>query len=149
MAIAGTKVLSNGLKSKLNARAPPIREISSKDKPIATPKNIFLPSVASLVDPNIKSIANKIIAMRVIGFTSLLYNSTSKTSALNLLSVKNCICLTIVKVVRSFGSFSRLSNQILIESNLFFYINYDSFKAISSNAFVELIEKIFVASILM
>ena len=76
MAIAGTKVLSNGLKSKLNASAPPIREINSKDRPIATPKNIFLPRVASLVDPKINSIANKIIAMRVIGFTSLLYNST-------------------------------------------------------------------------
>ena len=34
--------------------------------------------------------------------------ATDATSALNLLSVKNCICLKIVKVVRSFGSFSIL-----------------------------------------
>ena len=70
------KVLTNGLKSKLNAIAPPIREINSKDRPIAIPKNIFLPRVASLVDPKINNIANKIIATRVIGFTSLVYNST-------------------------------------------------------------------------
>ena len=78
MAIAGTKVISNGLKFKLNASAPPIRENNSNDKAIATPKNIFFPSVASLVDPKIKSIANKIIATRVIGLTNLLYNSTQK-----------------------------------------------------------------------
>ena len=72
MAIAGTKVLSIGLKSKLNASAPPIREINSKDSPIATPKNIYLPRVASRVDPKMNSIANRIIAISVIGFTILL-----------------------------------------------------------------------------
>ena len=124
MAIAGTKELSNGLKSKLNASAPPIREINSKDRPIATPKNIFLPRVASLVDPKIKSIANKIIAIRVIGFTSLLYNSTSKTSALNLLSVKNCICLKIVKVVKIFWLLFKTIQSNLDRKQPFFYINY-------------------------
>ena len=84
----GTKELRNGLKSKLRATAPPIREINSNDNPIATPKNIFLPKVASRLDPKINSIANKIIAIRDIGLTSLLYNSTSKTPALNLFSVK-------------------------------------------------------------
>ena len=72
MAIAGTKVVRNGLKSKLNASAPPIREINSKDRPIANPKNIFLPRVASRVDPKMNSIANRIIAIRDIGFTILL-----------------------------------------------------------------------------
>ena len=85
----GAKELRNGSKSKLRAIAPPIREINSNDNPIATPKNIFLPKVASRLEPNIKSIANKIIAIRDIGFTSLLYNSTSKTPALNLFWVKN------------------------------------------------------------
>ena len=39
----GAKEINNGLISKLRAIAPPIREINSKDNPIATPKNIFLP----------------------------------------------------------------------------------------------------------
>ena len=34
----GAKELSNGLNSKLNDIAPPIREINSNDNPIATPK---------------------------------------------------------------------------------------------------------------
>jgi hypothetical protein len=65
------KELSNGLNSKLKDIAPPIREINSNDNPIATPKNIFLPKVASLLEPKIKSIANKIIAISDIGLTSL------------------------------------------------------------------------------
>ena len=88
----GVKEINNGLISKLRAIAPPIREINSKDNPIATPKNIFLPKVASRLDPKINSIASKIIAIRDIGLTSLLYNSTSKTPALNLFSVKYFIC---------------------------------------------------------
>ena len=69
---AGTNELKNGLNSKLRAIALPIREINSKDSPIATPKNIFLPSVTSLVDPKIKSIDNKTIAINDTGFASLL-----------------------------------------------------------------------------
>ena len=101
----GAKELRNGSKLKLKAIAPPIREINSNDNPIATPKNTFLPRVASRLEPKIKSIANKIIAISDIGLTSLLYNSTSKTPALNLLSVRNCICLKFVYVERSPGSF--------------------------------------------
>ena len=48
--IAGKIELTKGLKLKLNASAPPIREINSKERPKATPKKIFLPNVASLVD---------------------------------------------------------------------------------------------------
>ena len=87
--IAGKIELIKGLKLKLNASAPPIREINSKERPKATPKKIFLPNVASLVDPNINNIAINIIAIRVNGLTSLLYNSTSKTPDLSLLSDKN------------------------------------------------------------
>ena len=86
---AGKMELNKGLKLKLNASAPPIREVNSNDKPRATPKKIFLPKVASLVEPNINNIAINIIAIRVNGLTSLLYNSTSKTPDLSLLSDKN------------------------------------------------------------
>ncbi|MGB0754740.1 MAG: hypothetical protein ACPGQB_06765, partial [Candidatus Pseudothioglobus sp.] len=55
----GAKELRNGSKSKLRAIAPPIREINSKDNPIATPKNIFLPKVASRLDSKINSIPSK------------------------------------------------------------------------------------------
>ena len=94
----GTNEQSNGLNSKLSAIAPLIREMSSNDKPIATPKNIFLPRVTSRVEPKIKSIAIKIIAIRDKGLTSLLYNSTLKAPALSLFLVKNWICFIIVKV---------------------------------------------------
>ena len=86
---AGKIELISGLKSKFNAIVPPIRDINSNDKPIATPKNIFLPKDASLVEPKTKSIAIKIIAVRVNGFRTLLYNSTSKTPDLKLLSDRN------------------------------------------------------------
>ena len=69
---AGIKELSNGLNSKLNAIAPPTLEINSNDKPIATPKNIFLPKVTSRVEPKINSIAIKIIAISDKGLTTLL-----------------------------------------------------------------------------
>ena len=105
----GEKELQNGLNSKLKEIAPANLETNSKDNPIATPKKIFLPRVMSLVDPKIKSIANKIIATSVIGLISRLYNSTSKIPDLNLLSVKNWICLIIFQVVSSSGSFFRLS----------------------------------------
>ena len=88
----GKTALNTGLKSKLSAMAPPIRDNSSNDKPKAIPKNIFLPNVASLVEPKMKSIANKIIATSVIGLISRLYNSTSKIPDLNLFSDKNWIC---------------------------------------------------------
>ena len=68
----GAKELSNGLKSKLKAIAPPNREINSNDNPIATPKNIFLPKVASLLEPKINNIANKIIAISDNGLAILL-----------------------------------------------------------------------------
>ena len=68
----GAKELSNGLKSKLKASAPPIRDINSKDNAIATPKNIFLPKVASLLEPKINNIANKIIAISDNGLAILL-----------------------------------------------------------------------------
>ena len=86
---AGSEELISGLKSKLNAIAPPIRDNISKERASATPKNIFLPKVASLEDPKINNIAINIIAIREIGFTNLLYNSTSKIPDLNLLSDKN------------------------------------------------------------
>ena len=85
----GNIVLIRGLKSKLNAIAPAIRDNISNDNPRATPKNIFLPKVASLVDPKMKSIANKIIAISVTGLNRRLYNSISKIPDLNLLSDKN------------------------------------------------------------
>ena len=105
----GAKELKNGLNSKLNENAAPSLEINSKDNPMTTPKKIFLPRVISLLEPKTNSIASKIIAIRDIGLTILLYNSTSKTLALSLFSVKNCICLNIVKVERSIGSYSRQS----------------------------------------
>ena len=107
--IVGKTTLITGLKSKLNAIAPPIRDNISNDKPKAIPKNIFLPNVAFLVEPKMKSIANKIIAISVIGLISRLYNSTSKILDLNLLSDKNWICLIMFQVVSSSGSFFKLS----------------------------------------
>ena len=68
----GEKEVQNGLNSRLKEIAPANLETNSKDKPITTPKKIFLPRVMSLVDPKIKSIANKIIAIRDIGFSNLL-----------------------------------------------------------------------------
>ena len=98
--------LSYGL---LECMATPILDNISNDKPRETPKNIFLPNVTSRVEPKTKSIANKIIAISVIGLISRLYNSTSKTPDLSLFSDKNWICLIIFQVVSSSGSFFRLS----------------------------------------
>ena len=68
----GEKELQNGLNSKLKEIAPASLETNSKINPIATPKKIFLPRVMSLADPKIKSIANKIIAIRDSGLSNLL-----------------------------------------------------------------------------
>ena len=81
--------LIRGLKSKLNAIALAILDSISNDNPSATPKNIFLPSVISLVEPKMNRLVNKIIATSVTGLISRLYSSTSKISDLNLLSDKN------------------------------------------------------------
>ena len=59
--------LNKGLKSKLSAIALATLDNISNDKPSATPKNIFLPKVTSLVDPKMNNIASKIIAIRVMG----------------------------------------------------------------------------------
>ena len=65
--IDGNIELNKGLKSKLSAIALATLDNISNDNPSATPKNIFLPKVTSLVDPKINNIASKIIAIRVIG----------------------------------------------------------------------------------
>ena len=49
--LVGKTVLSNGLKFKLNAIAPPILDKISNDNPRAMPKNIFLPNETSRVEP--------------------------------------------------------------------------------------------------
>ena len=63
----GNIELTKVLKSKLNAIALAILDNISNDNPSATPKNIFLPKVTSLLEPKMNNIANKIIAIRVIG----------------------------------------------------------------------------------
>ena len=63
----GNIEVSIGLKSKLNAIALPILDNISNDNPSATPKNIFLPKVTSLIEPKMNNIANKIIEIRVKG----------------------------------------------------------------------------------
>jgi hypothetical protein len=65
--IDGNIELNKGLKSKLSAIALATLDNISNDNPSATPKNIFLPKVTSLVDPKINNIASKIIATRVTG----------------------------------------------------------------------------------
>ena len=65
--IDGNIELKKGLKSKLSAIALATLDNISNDNPSATPKNIFLPKVTSLVDPKMNNIASKIIAIRVIG----------------------------------------------------------------------------------
>ena len=65
--IDGNRELNKVLKSKLSAIALATLDNISNDNPSATPKNIFLPKVTSLVDPKINNIASKIIAIRVIG----------------------------------------------------------------------------------
>ena len=70
--MVGRIELSKGLNSKLKAIAPPTRESNSKDNPREAPKNIFLPNVTSLVEPNMNNIANRIIATNVAGLTNLL-----------------------------------------------------------------------------
>ena len=65
--IDGNIELNKGLKSKLSAIALATLDNISNDNPSATPKNIFLPKVTSLVDANINNIASKIIATRVTG----------------------------------------------------------------------------------
>ena len=65
--IDGNIELKKGLKSKPNAIALVTLDNISNDNPSATPKNIFLPKVTSLVDPKINNIASKIIAIRVTG----------------------------------------------------------------------------------
>ena len=65
--IDGNIELKKGLKSNPNAIALATLDNISNDNPSATPKNIFLPNVTSLVDPKINNIASKIIAIRVIG----------------------------------------------------------------------------------
>jgi hypothetical protein len=60
-----------------------MRDDNSKNKAIITPKNIFLPKVASLSDPKINNIESSNIATNVIGLTNRLYNSISKGSTLS------------------------------------------------------------------
>ena len=65
--IAGNIVLKKGLKFKPSAIALATLDNISNDSPSATPKNIFLPKVTSLVEPKMNNIASKIIAIRVTG----------------------------------------------------------------------------------
>ena len=65
--IDGNIELNKGLKSKPSASELATLDSNSNDNPSATPKNIFLPRVASLVDPKMNNIASKIIAIRVTG----------------------------------------------------------------------------------
>ena len=65
--IDGNIELNKGLKSKPSAIALATLDNISNDNPSATPKNIFLPRVKSLVDPKMNNIASKIIAIRVTG----------------------------------------------------------------------------------
>ena len=57
--MVGKTALIAGSKSKLSAKAPPIRDNNSNDKPTVTPKNIFLPNVTSLVEPKMKALLIK------------------------------------------------------------------------------------------
>ena len=65
--IDGNIELNKGFKSKPSAIALATLDNISNDNPSATPKNIFLPRVKSLVDPKMNNIASKIIAIRVTG----------------------------------------------------------------------------------
>ena len=65
--VDGNIELNKGLKSKPSAIALATLDSISNDNPRATPKNIFLPRVTSLVDPKMNNIASKIIAIRVTG----------------------------------------------------------------------------------
>ena len=65
--IDGNIELNKGLKSKPSAIALATLDNISNDNPSATPKNIFLPRVTSLVDPKMNNIASKTIAIRVTG----------------------------------------------------------------------------------
>jgi hypothetical protein len=51
--------------TKRNEIAPPMRDDNSKNKAIITPKNIFLPKVASLSDPKINNIESSNIATKL------------------------------------------------------------------------------------
>ena len=65
--IDGNIELNKWLKSKPNAIALATLDNISNDSPSATPKNIFLPKVTSLIEPKMNNIASKIIAIRVTG----------------------------------------------------------------------------------
>ena len=74
------KVLTNGLKSKLNASAPPIREINSKDKPIKTPKKV----------PNIPIVIDKLAMCPLPNFLFKI-NGDNKTTIANILDMDSIL----------------------------------------------------------